>query len=92
MRVLISACPLYGHVNTLLPLARAAQRAGHEVRFATGPDLAGQIAVFDETIKSAEDRVRRTELRSPVYGIINRINVTTVGAVVQPVPCQASAG
>lgn len=47
-------------------------------------DLAGQIAVFDETIKSAEDRVRRTELRSPVYGIINKINVTTVGAVVQP--------
>ena len=47
-------------------------------------DLSGQIAVFDETIKSAEDRVRRTELRSPVYGIINRINVTTVGAVVQP--------
>jgi adhesin transport system membrane fusion protein len=47
-------------------------------------DLTGQIAVFDETIKSAEDRVRRTELRSPVYGIINRINVTTVGAVVQP--------
>jgi adhesin transport system membrane fusion protein len=47
-------------------------------------DLAGQIAVFDETIKSAEDRVRRTELRSPVYGIVNKINVTTVGAVVQP--------
>ncbi|HET9717874.1 MAG TPA: efflux RND transporter periplasmic adaptor subunit [Pseudolabrys sp.] len=47
-------------------------------------DLSGQIAVFDETIKSAEDRVRRTELRSPVYGIINKINVTTVGAVVQP--------
>jgi len=47
-------------------------------------DLAGQIAVFDETIKSAEDRVRRTELRSPVYGIINKVNVTTVGAVVQP--------
>ena len=47
-------------------------------------DLAGQIAVLDETIKSAEDRVRRTELRSPVYGIINKINVTTVGAVIQP--------
>ena len=46
-------------------------------------DLAGQIAVYDETIKSAEDRVRRTELRSPVYGIINKVNVTTVGAVVQ---------
>ena len=47
-------------------------------------DLTGQIAVYDETIKSAEDRVRRTELRSPVYGIINKVNVTTVGAVTQP--------
>ena len=47
-------------------------------------DLTGQIAVFDETIKSAEDRLRRTEMRSPVYGIINKINYTTVGAVVQP--------
>jgi len=47
-------------------------------------DLAGQIAVYDETIKSAEDRVRRTEMRSPVYGIINKVNVTTVGAVIQP--------
>jgi len=47
-------------------------------------DLTGQIAVLDETIKSAQDRVRRAELRAPVYGIINKINVTTVGAVVQP--------
>ena len=39
MRILFSAGPLYGHVNTLLPLALAAQRAGHEVAFATGPDL-----------------------------------------------------
>ena len=44
----------------------------------------GDLAVLDETIKSAQDRVRRTELRAPVYGIVNRLNVTTVGAVVQP--------
>lgn len=43
----------------------------------------GDLAVLDETIKSAQDRVRRTELRAPVYGIVNRINVTTVGSVVQ---------
>ena len=42
------------------------------------------LAVLDENIKSAEDRVRRTELRAPLHGIINRINVTTVGSVVQP--------
>jgi adhesin transport system membrane fusion protein len=44
----------------------------------------GDLAVLDETIKSAQDRVRRTELRAPVYGIVNRLNVTTVGSVVQP--------
>jgi adhesin transport system membrane fusion protein len=44
----------------------------------------GDLAVLDETIKSAQDRVRRTELRAPVYGIVNRIYTTTVGSVVQP--------
>jgi adhesin transport system membrane fusion protein len=28
--------------------------------------------------------VRRTELRSPVRGVVNRLNVTTIGAVVAP--------
>jgi membrane fusion protein, adhesin transport system len=44
----------------------------------------GDLAVLDENIKSAQDRVRRTELKAPVYGIINKLNVVTVGAVVQP--------
>ncbi len=47
-------------------------------------DMGGQLAITEETIKSAQDRVRRTELSAPVYGIVNKINVTTVGAVVQP--------
>ena len=47
-------------------------------------DIEGQLAVIEETIKSAQDRVRRTDLKAPVYGIVNKINVTTVGAVVQP--------
>jgi adhesin transport system membrane fusion protein len=42
------------------------------------------LAVLDENIKSAQDRVRRTDLKSPVHGIVNKLNVTTVGAVVQP--------
>jgi len=44
----------------------------------------GDLAVLDENIKSAQDRVRRTELKSPVHGIVNKLNVTTIGAVVQP--------
>jgi len=39
-RVLFTANPMRGHVNTLLPLALAAADAGHEVAVATGADLA----------------------------------------------------
>ncbi len=42
------------------------------------------LAVVEEGIRSAQDRVRRTELRSPVNGIVNKLNVTTIGGVVQP--------
>jgi adhesin transport system membrane fusion protein len=44
----------------------------------------GDFAVLDQNIKSAQDRVRRADLKSPVYGIVNKVNVTTIGAVVQP--------
>ncbi|GAA3288375.1 hypothetical protein Dvina_42915 [Dactylosporangium vinaceum] len=36
MRILFSACPLSGHVATILPLAVAAVDGGHEVVIATG--------------------------------------------------------
>lgn len=42
------------------------------------------LAALDETIKTAQDRVRRADLKSPVHGIVNKLNVTTVGAVVAP--------
>jgi adhesin transport system membrane fusion protein len=44
----------------------------------------GDLAVLEQNIKSAQDRVRRADLKSPVYGIVNKVNVTTIGAVVQP--------
>lgn len=47
-------------------------------------DLSGQLAQIEQTIKAAKDRLTRTELKAPVYGIVNKINVTTIGAVVQP--------
>ncbi|MBR1219462.1 HlyD family type I secretion periplasmic adaptor subunit [Bradyrhizobium sp. U87765 SZCCT0131] len=44
----------------------------------------GDLAVLDENIKGAQDRVRRTELRAPLRGIVNKLNITTLGAVLQP--------
>jgi adhesin transport system membrane fusion protein len=60
---------------------------GTAFRSQADDDLAksrGDLAVLDESIKGAKDKVRRTELRSPVYGIVNKLNVSTVGAVMQP--------
>ncbi|MCW5655259.1 HlyD family type I secretion periplasmic adaptor subunit [Hydrogenophaga sp.] len=37
-----------------------------------------------EELKASSDRVERTELRAPVAGVVNRINVTTVGGVIRP--------
>lgn len=39
MRTLFVSNPLRGHLNTLLPLALAAQRAGHQVVLASGSDM-----------------------------------------------------
>jgi adhesin transport system membrane fusion protein len=44
----------------------------------------GDLAVLEENMKSAQDRLRRTDLKAPVHGIVNKLNVTTIGAVVQP--------
>jgi len=44
----------------------------------------GEMSVLEETLRAAEERVRRTTLRAPVNGIVNAIPVTTIGAVVQP--------
>ena len=42
------------------------------------------LGVLIEAEVAAADLVRRTELRAPVRGIVNTINVSTIGAVVQP--------
>ena len=47
-------------------------------------EINASLAVTDESLKAAEDRVRRTTLRSPVNGIVNKLVVNTIGAVVRP--------
>ena len=43
-RALFTSGPEYGHVLPMLPLIRAAERAGHDVRVASGPELVGPLA------------------------------------------------
>lgn len=50
-------------------------------------DLAKQqleLAAVTEALTADRDRVRRTEVRSPVHGTVKEIKVRTVGGVIQP--------
>ena len=47
MKVLFGAWPAYGHLLPVLPLVRAAQRAGHEVVVSSGADMADAIGRLD---------------------------------------------
>ena len=47
-------------------------------------DVLAELGVLGETIRGASDRVRRTDIRSPVDGIINTLEVNTIGAYIQP--------
>lgn len=43
-----------------------------------------ELSVVTETVRGASDRVARTDIRSPVDGIVNTLEVNTLGAFVQP--------
>ena len=46
MRILFCCYPGYGHLHPMLPLARAAIRAGHDVVFATGADVVPRVESY----------------------------------------------
>jgi adhesin transport system membrane fusion protein len=46
-------------------------------------DRISELLGVNETIKAAKDSVKRADIRSPVDGIINKLNVNTVGGVVR---------
>lgn len=64
-------------------LANAAQTFRTEAREKL-VKVRSDLSVVTETIKSASDRVRRTTLLAPLRGIVNRLNVSSVSAVVTP--------
>ncbi|MDE1463594.1 HlyD family type I secretion periplasmic adaptor subunit [Spartinivicinus poritis] len=43
-----------------------------------------KLAQLKESRSSIEDQVQRTSVRSPVAGIVKKIDITTIGGVVQP--------
>jgi membrane fusion protein, adhesin transport system len=94
-RQLIEAEGELAVLSATIPRARAAiEEARNKVAFAESrtkadahADLAkrlADLAIVEETLRSAEDRVARTSVTAPVRGIVNRLGITTIGAVAQP--------
>jgi adhesin transport system membrane fusion protein len=72
-----------GEARSQIEVARASYVTAARTRLAR---LGVELAVVRESLRAAEDRVTRTELRAPVRGTVNAMNVSTVGQVVQPGP------
>ena len=58
--------------------ARSSYRLAARERLAK---LEAELAVVEETMRGASDRVTRTALRAPVRGVVNKVNVASIGAV-----------
>ncbi|WP_292963509.1 HlyD family type I secretion periplasmic adaptor subunit [Nitrobacter sp.] len=67
--------------STRLETVEAAFRADARERLAK---VIADRSVLEESEVAAADLVRRTQLTAPVRGIVNKINVSSIGAVVQP--------
>ena len=85
LNVTLAALP---RAQTSIQEARTRIEGAHSTFVASVRERLSQAqadaAVLDESIRGATDRVARTVLRSPVKGVVNKISVTTVGAVIQP--------
>ena len=47
-------------------------------------EVLSRIAALEPAIGARRERVRRTDLRAPVRGIVKRIGISTIGGVVKP--------
>ena len=47
-------------------------------------EIMAELSVLRATVKGASDRVKRTDIRSPVDGEVNTLEINTIGAFVQP--------
>lgn len=68
-------------IETQIASARSAYELAAKERISV---ILGDLAVVEETLAAARNRVSRTALRSPVRGTVNRISINNVGSVVQP--------
>ncbi len=94
-RVVADADGELGRIDAAIAAARSAiaetelRAAQSEMEFAKEvaaglSDVRGQLAELAERRIAAEDQLARTEITAPIDGIVHRLAIHTLGAVVQP--------
>lgn len=78
---LMRAREAVGEVRTRLGEHRATYDNGLRNDLA---QATAELAVLDETVRGAADRVARAVIRSPIRGVVNKLDLTLPGAVLQP--------
>ena len=70
-------------VSEALSQASEAQYSFRQEALNERSQVTQKIAVNEETLRGARGRVTKAELRSPVDGVVNDVQVTTIGGFVQ---------
>lgn len=78
-----SVLRLQAELNEARALVDAERSAFRATTLERRARVSAELAVISESMKAAKDMVRRTEMRAPVSGIVNLLNVASVGEVVQ---------
>ncbi len=75
---------LQAEVNEAKDKLKAKEQAFRNEAHEKLTEALAKLAALEQTQAALKDRVQRTELRSPVRGIVKRVLVTTVGGVIKP--------
>jgi UDP:flavonoid glycosyltransferase YjiC (YdhE family) len=70
MRILFTTIPAMGHFHPLVPLAKAAQKAGHDVAFASSRSIHSQIEASGFTAFSTDDSSSEVDRTSVVERVL----------------------
>lgn len=74
----------YAAVREALAQASEATSSFRQEALDERSQITAKIAVNQESLRGAEGLLNRSELRSPANGVVNDVQVTTIGGFVQP--------
>jgi UDP:flavonoid glycosyltransferase YjiC (YdhE family) len=73
VKILFGSWPAYGHLLPMVPMIRAAQRAGHEVVVSSGDDMSALIGQLGATAHRSGVTLAESYARMPGHAVISQM-------------------